>query len=284
MVETKVYKQKKYTAKYIAGKCFIYFILLLMYAPIIYLMIFSLTDSQIIGRWTNFSFESFIRLFRTDNVYTLEIWQAVFNTLSVAICSALISTFLGTIGAIGMFYSKKKVRNVLDFITQIPVVNAEIVIAISLAILFVICHWERSFLTLVIGHVVLTFPFVTLSVTPKLKQMDPNLYEAALDLGANQTKALFKVIIPEILPGILAGFMLALTLSLDDYIVTIFTRPTPGFDTLSTYVDAATKKKGLPIQLRALTSIIFFGILIVMIAINVRNHRKGKKTNEEQNI
>lgn len=284
--KTVVYKQRKYPVKVILGKTFIYLVLLLMYAPILYLIIFSFTDSAIVGKWTNFSFETYIRLFSPNNYFSLKIWNAVLNTLLVAITSALISTILGTLGAIGMYYSKKRVKNTLEFLTQIPVVNAEIVIAISLAILFVFCKWERSFLTLVIGHVVLTVPFVVLSVKPKLEQMDPNLYEAALDLGANQTKALWKVVIPEVFPGILSGFMLSLTLSLDDYIITIFTRPSFSsngmvFDTLSTYVDSATKKAGLPIQLRALTTLIFVIILLVMIFVNIRVSKQKKIVKEK---
>jgi spermidine/putrescine transport system permease protein len=283
MVENNVkqYKDRKSTVKYILAKIFIVLILLLMYAPILYLMIFSFTDSDVVGKWNGFSFETYIRLFSTNNYYSQKIWVAVGNTLLIAICSGICTTLIGTIGAIGMFYAKKRVRNVLDFMTQIPVVNAEIVIAISLAILFVTLKWERSFFTLLIGHTVLTFPFVVLSVQPKLKQMDPNLYEAALDLGATQTQALFKTVLPEIFPGIISGFMLSVTLSLDDYIITAFTRPSFAsngmvFDTLSTYVDSATKKSGLPIQLRALTTIIFIAILLVMIIINIRASRKNK--------
>ncbi len=275
-INTVIYKNKKKVITKILCKCFIYLMLLLMYAPILYLMVFSLTDSNVIGSWTGFSFESYIRLFASNNVKSQEIWQAVGNTILVAFCSALISTILGIMGAIGMFYSRKRIRNTLDFITQIPVVNAEIVIALSLTILFVFCNFEFSFFTLLIGHIVLSLPFVVLSIQPKLKQMDPNLYEAALDLGATQREALFKVVIPEIFPGIVSGFMLSITLSLDDFIITAFTKPSTGFDTISTYVEAATKKTGLPIQLRALTTLIFVGVLIVMIIYNFKVNKTSK--------
>ncbi len=288
MVETNVkqYKNKKFTWKYILAKVFICLMLLLMYAPILYLMVFSFTESEVVGKWSGFSFETYVRLFSSNNYYSQRIWVAVGNTLLIALTSGICATIIGTLGAIGMFYSSKRVKRTLDFITQIPVVNAEIVIAISLAILFVTCKWERNFFTLLIGHTVLTFPFVVLSVQPKLQQMDSNLYEAALDLGANQHQALFKTVIPEIFPGILSGFMLAVTLSLDDYIITVFTRPSFSsngmvFDTLSTYVDSATKKSGLPIQLRALTTIIFIAILIVMILINIYSKKNSKKELKE---
>ena len=171
-------------------------------------------------------------------------------------------------------------KNTLDFVTQSPIVNAEIVTAVSLCILFVICSsfMPRSFLTLVIGHVVLSIPYVVLSVTPKLEQMDPSLYEAAMDLGATQTQALWKVVIPDIIPGILSGFMLSITLSLDDYIITAFTKPTHGgFDTISTFVDTETKRSGLPTQLRAFTAILFGLILIVMVVMNIKSSQNAKK-------
>ena len=153
---------------------------------------------------------------------------------------------------------------------------------VSLCVLFVILasvfKIERSFGTLVIGHIVLSIPYVVMSVKPKLEQMDPALYEAAMDLGATQTQALWKVIIPDIVPGILSGFLLSITLSLDDYVITAFTKPTiGGFNTISTYVDAVTKKAGLPTQLRAFTAILFAVILIVMIVMNVRSNMNAKK-------
>ena len=152
--------------------------------------------------------------------------------------------------------------------------NAEIVTAISLTILFVSFGVKFNFFTLLVGHVVLTVPFVVLSVMPKLKQMDPNIYEAALDLGATPKKALWSVVIPEILPGIFSGFMLTITLSLDDYIITAFTRDN-SFSTLSTYVYGATAKKGaLPPTLRALTTVITLIVLGILIIINVKTKNK----------
>lgn len=275
-----VYKRKKYTWKYILSKGFIFLTLLIMYAPIILLMVYSFTDSKQIGLWNGFSFKNYILLFNPNNTKSLDIWNAVKNTAVIAIVSSLLATFLGTIGAIGIFYSKKRVKNILGFITQIPVVNAEIVMALSLTILFVMAKLEFSFFTLIIGHMVLSIPFVVLSVQPKLAQMDPNLYEAGMDLGATPTGALTKIVLPEIMPGVISGFLLAVTLSLDDYIITFFTKPKIGFDTLSTYVENITKKAGLPSQLRALTTIIFVCIMIGMIIYNIKISRK-EKTNEK---
>ena len=273
-------KRNKEKAGKILAKVFIYFVLLLMYAPLVYITIYSFTDHAVTGAWSGFSLDNYITLFSPNNKVAENIWDAALNTALVALAAASISTVLGTLGAIGIYYSRKKwIKNSLDFITQIPVVNAEIVTAVSLCILFVICSafMPRSFLTLVIGHVVLSIPYVVMSVEPKLEQMDPSVYEAAMDLGATQTKALWKVVIPDIIPGILSGFLLSVTLSLDDYVITAFTKPTVGgFNTISTYVDAATKKAGLPTQFRAFTAILFAVILIVVVALNVKSSRDAK--------
>lgn len=269
-------------AKKILANAFVYFVLLLMYAPLIYITVFSFTGSKTAGVWTGFDLSNYQTLFNPNNKFAQNIWNAAGNTIAVALVSAAISTVLGTLGAIGIFYLRKKwMKNAMDFVTQIPVVNAEIVTAVSLCVLFVICaqvfHLERSFLTLVIGHVVLSIPYVVMSVQPKLEQMDPALYEAAMDLGATQTQSLWKVIIPDIIPGILSGFLLSVTLSLDDYVITAFTKPTTGgFETISTYVDSATKKAGLPVQLRAFTAILFAVILIVMVVMNIRSAKNAK--------
>lgn len=267
--------------KKIFANVFIYFVLLLMYAPIIYITVYSFSEGTT-GVWTGFSVNNYTTLFDLgSNDYAKKIWGAAGNTALVALTAATVSTILGTLGAIGIYYSRKKwIKNSLDLVTQIPIVNAEIVTAVSLCILFVLCSsfMPRSFLTLVIGHVVLSIPYVVISVKPKLEQMDPSLYEAAMDLGATQTQALWKVIIPDIIPGILSGFMLSVTLSLDDYVITAFSKPTVGgFETISTYVDAVTVKKPLPAQLRAFTAILFAVILIVMIVMNIKSSQNSKK-------
>ncbi len=265
----------------IAANVFIYFVLLLMYAPLLYITVFSFTANKVTGVWDGFSFANYINLFNSSNPDSAKIWKAAGNTVLVALTSAAISTVLGTLGAIGIYYLRKKwMKNTLDFVTQIPVVNAEIVTAVSLCVLFVLTakFLPRSFITLVIGHVVLSIPYVVMSVKPKLEQMDPSLYEAAMDLGATQTQSLFKVIIPDIVPGILSGFLLSITLSLDDYVITAFTKPTTGnFDTISTYVDAVQKRAGMPSQLRAFTAILFAVILIVMIVMNIKSSQNAKK-------
>ena len=290
MEETNRALQKQRTKeklKKIFANVFIYLVLLLMYAPLIYITIYSFTTHKVAGQWDGFSFDNYTTLFNySGNKNAEKIWDAARNTALVAVTSAASATVLGTLGAIGIYYLRKKwLKNTLDFVTQIPVVNAEIVTAVSLCVLFVICSsfMPRSFLTLVIGHTVLGIPYVVMSVEPKLEQMDPSLYEAAMDLGATQTQALWKVIIPDIVPGILSGFLLSITLSLDDYVITAFTKPTTGgFDTISTYIDAATRKAGLPTQFRAFTALLFAVILIVVVVMNVKSNQNAKKETKKE--
>lgn len=247
-------------------------VLLFIYAPILLLVVYSFTESHVIGRWEGFSFELYAQLFRDA-----EIMQILFNTVWLALAAAGLSTILGTAGAIGIFYSRRRVAKPLQAMSQIPVINAEIVTAISLALLFSMLFLYRTYFSLIVGHMVLCTPFVVLSVLPKLKQMDSNTYEAALDLGASPSQALFRVVIPQIFSGIVSGFMLSITLSLDDYIVTAFTKP-PMFDTISTYVYNAVKNgtnSSTP-ALRALSALIFIIMIAVLLIVNLRA-RKGAK-------
>lgn len=256
--------------------------LFLMYLPILFLMVFSFTDAPITGMWNGFTLRLYIDVFTHS-----KIMPALLNTLLIASVSALIATLFGTLGAIGVFYMKKKPRQMMETVNEIPVVNADVVIAISLALLFKITVdmmaragiiiSSNNFFTLLIGHIVLTISFVYLNVKPKLQQMDPNDYEAALDLGAKPMLALWKVIIPSILPGIISGFLLAFTLSLDDFIITSFLRD-KSFDTLSTYVQGVIVKSTIPAELRALTTYIF----LITSAIVVANGRKKKSKAQDR--
>ena len=271
----------------IFGQIYIWLILILMYLPVLVLIVFSFTEATNVGTWTGFSWNLYPRLFQDEQIMT-----ALGNTLILAFTSALVSVFLGTLGAIGAFYSKKRMRKTIDLVTQIPIVNAEIVMALSLTVMFVFLSTYvfktqlMSFWTLLIGHVVLSLPFVYISVKPKLEQMDPSLYEAAIDLGATPRQALTKVIIPEVLPGILSGFLLSITLSLDDFIVTRFTRGAgllsgdSQIETLSTLVQAKIKKGPIPVEMRALTTIIFLLVILGVVLVSVRRYFKAKKENK----
>ena len=274
--------------KKIIGQTYIWVILLLMYLPVLVIIAFSFTESVNIGEFGKFSFNLFPRLFKSR-----EIMVALGNTVLLAVISALVSTIIGTLGAIGAYYSKRRMRNAIDLATQIPVVNAEIVVAFSLTVMFVFLgkifaklggdSYIFSFWTLLIGHCCLSVPFVYISVKPKLQQMDPSLYEAALDLGCSPTQALGKVIIPEVMPGVLSGFMLSITLSLDDFIVTAFTRGAgllsgnKNIETLSTLVQAKIKKGPIPPEMRALTTILFVIVVLAVVGITIYRNQKEKK-------
>ena len=260
-------------------KIFIFFVLILMDLPIFYLIVNSFTTARITGTWNGFSMIPYQTLFNyAGNKYAQKIWNACGNTILVALVAGALATIVGTAGAIGTHYMKRKwLKSTFSFVNQIPVVNAEIVMAISLCILFVSMNWPRTFITLIIGHMVLTLPFVVLSVEPKLEQMDNSLVEAALDLGATEREAIFKVMIPDILPGIVSGFLLSVTLSLDDYIITAFTKPGQGFDTISTYVEAVTKKESLPIQLRAFTTVLFIIVMGAMFIISMKLRKRSER-------
>ena len=252
----------------------IFLVLAFIYIPIFILVIYSFNSGKTIGGWKDFSLIWYTKLY--------EIKDVVFNTVILAVVSSIIATILGTLGAIGIFYSKGKMGKTVKGVSQIPVVNSEVVTACALVMLLVIMGLShRTLFGLYLGHVTLSAPFVVLSVLPKLKQMDGSLYEAALDLGATPMQALFKVILPEILPGIFSGFMLAITLSLDDYIITATLSPL-DFDTISTAVYKAialtTEKASEQVPIyRALTTIIFIITVAVVIVMNVRANRRVKE-------
>ena len=253
---------------------FIGFVLLLIYFPITFLTINSFNESEIIGEWTGFSLTHYEYFFNLEN----EPLQVVLQTFLLAFIVAFLSTVLGTIGAIGIFYSKKRVNGVLTAVNRIPVINADVVTAISFALFVSLINLDKStYIPLVLGQMLLCTPFVVLSIVPKLRQMDNNLYEAALDLGATPTKALFSVVIPQILPGILAGFMLSVTLSLDDYVIAAYTKP-DSFATISTHIYGLDKNNVVGPTIKAaywaFTAIIFFVIIAVVIVANVLSYKK----------
>lgn len=247
---------------------------LFIYAPILVLAVYSFTDSANIGPIHNFSLKNYKTLFTSE-----ELTGMITGTVFLAFGSAIIATILGTLGALGAFYSKKFSKVAMNSMNQIPVVNADVVTGFSICILLIVVVGidKSTYIPLVIGHIVLSAPFVYLSVVPKLKQMDNSLYEAAMDLGASPQMALRKVVIPQIAPGIISGFALAVTLSLDDYFITSYTKPAT-FDTISTYVVNATKGSQTDIKtaLWALSTIIFVIVILIVVLANLKSSRKAK--------
>lgn len=255
-------------------------VLAFIYVPILVLAVYSFTDASMVGTGiSGFSFDNYINLFKND-----ELRSMILGTVLLALICACISTVLATLGAIGAFYSKKLPKTLINTANQIPIVNADIVTGFSICILLIVIMRvsKDTFIPLGIGHIVITAPFVYLSILPKLKQMDNSLYEAALDLGATPAQALFKVVIPQLIPGILSGFMLAVTLSLDDYFVTTYTKPST-FDTISTYVVNATKGSQTETKtaLWALSTLIFLIVVTIVIVMNVLSGKKKGVKNEK---
>ncbi|MDE6104644.1 MAG: ABC transporter permease [Clostridia bacterium] len=253
--------------------CWLALILLFIYVPVLVLAVYSFTDASMVGgNIGGFSFENYANLFKNEDLRSM-----ILGTLLLAVVCAVIATVLATLGAIGSFYSKKLPKTLLHNANQVPVVNADIVTGFSICILLIVILRvnKDTFIPLGIGHVVLCAPFVYLSILPKLKQMDNSLYEAALDLGATPAQALFKVVIPQLIPGILSGFMLAVTLSLDDYFITTYTKPST-FDTISTYVVNATKGSQTEVKtaLWALSTLIFLIVVVIVVLMNVLSGRK----------
>ncbi len=251
-------------------------ILAFIYLPILVLAFYSFTDATMVGGGINaVTFDNYLTLFGNE-----ELRSMIVGTLVLAVVAAAISTVLGTLGAIGAFYSRKTAKTLMRTANQIPVVNADIVTGFSICVLLIVLFGidKNTYIPLIIGHIVLCTPFVYLSVIPKLKQMDNSLYEAALDLGATPAQALFKVVFPQLASGILSGFMLAVTLSLDDYFITTYTKPST-FDTISTYVVNATKGSQTEVKtaLWALSTVIFLVVLIIVICMNVFSNKKVKE-------
>lgn len=248
-------------------------LLLFIYLPIMLLAVYSFTTSPQLGSIREFSLQNYVTLFTTADLRNM-----IIGTFALALGSALIATILGTLGAIGAFYSGKLSKRVINAMNQIPVVNADVVTGFSICIFLIVVLniGKETYIPLVAGHVVLSAPFVFLSVVPKLKQMDGSIYEAALDMGATPLTALVKVVIPQIFSGIVSGFMMAVTISLDDYFVATYTKPAT-FDTISTYVVNATKGAQTDIKtaLWALSTVIFVVVLLAVLSMNMAG-RKGK--------
>ncbi len=259
--------------KKILAQTYLWILLLLLYSPIVIIIIYSFTEAKVLGNWTGFSTKLYSSLFTTGTHHSL--MNALINTVTIALIAATASTLLGSI-AIGIFNLKARSRKAISFVNSIPILNGDIITGISLFLLFVSLGISQGYTTVVLAHITFCTPYVVLSVLPRLKQMNPNIYEAALDLGATPMQALRKVIVPEIRPGMISGFMLALTLSIDDFAVTVFTIGNEGLETLSTYIYADARKGGLTPELRPLSTIIFVVVLALLIVINRRAGKEKK--------
>lgn len=254
---------------------YIVLIMMFLYAPIAVLITYSFNDGKT-SVWKGFTFDWYLELFRDSSIMT-----ALGNTLTVAVLAALISTVLGTLAAIGMYNFRGTPRKIFQTVSNIPIINPEIVTGVSLMLFFTflgrMLNFEMGFFTVLLAHIGFCTPYVILSVAPKLRQMDNHIYEAALDLGCNQLQAFFKVVIFELMPGILSGFLISFTYSLDDFVITYFTRGSK-FQTLPIEIYTMLRKRISP-KINALSTILFVVIFTVMVIINIRDYRADKKRN-----
>ncbi len=245
--------------------------LVFLYAPILLLIVFSFNSSKTLGNWTGFTFDWYARLFQTS-----EIMDALVVTVSVAAISATVATVLGTFGAIGLHAMRKRPRAVIENISQLPMVNPDLVTGISLMLLFLFIGLRDGYTRLLIAHITFNLPYVIFSVLPKLRQSSDMLYEAALDLGATPMQALRKVVVPDIMPGIVSGFILAFTLSIDDFVVSFFAGN--GVDNLSMYIFASARRGVNP----ALSTIIFVPVVTLLLIVNLRSIREERRLDAQE--
>lgn len=259
-------------------------IIFLLYAPIVTLAVLSFNNSKTRAKWGGFTGKWYVSLFQNE-----QIMNALYTTLLIALLSAFIATLIGTAAAIGIQSMKRKPRTLMMGITNIPMLNADIVTGISLMLLFIAMgtalkfmgiQFSLGFATVLIAHITFNIPYVILSVMPKLKQTKRSTYEAALDLGASPVYAFFKVVFPDILPGVFSGFLLAFTMSLDDFVITHFTKG-PGVDTLSTKIYSEVRK-GIKPEMYALSTLLFVSVLILLILINISPAKKDGETKAKE--
>lgn len=242
-------------------KIYLALIFILLYAPIVTLIVLSFNQSKTRAKWGGFTLKWYKELLKNE-----QIMSAFYTTLIIAFISAAIATVIGTAAAIAIQGMKQKWKTMYMGLTNIPMMNAEIVMGVSLMLLFIAFHMTLGFGTILIAHITFNIPYVILSVLPKLKQTNRYTYEAALDLGASPVKAFFKVVFPDIVPGVLSGFMLAFIMSLDDFVITHFTKG-PGIDTLSTKIYTEVRK-GIKPEIYALSTIMFVTVLVLLLLIN----------------
>ena len=242
-------------------------ILVFLYAPIATMAVLSFNSSKSRTQWGGFTTRWYTELFSSSTIMT-----ALYNTLLIAFLSSIIAVIIGTAAAIAINNMKRVPRTIVMGITNIPMLNADIVTGISLMLAFIAFGISLGFKTILIAHITFNIPYVILSVMPKLKQTDKSTYEAAMDLGATPVYAFFKVVFPDILPGVLSGFLLAFTMSLDDFIITHFTRGA-GINTLSTLIYSEVRR-GIKPSMYSLSTIIFLTVLILLLITNFAPKRK----------
>ena len=270
---------KSYISSLIVKWTILLVVLVAIYLPLLMIIIYSFSSAQSIGgEYGNFSFALYEKLLKNEKILS-----ATKNTLIIGFVSASFATLLGTTAAVGIHYMRRKTRAIVDASSQITVVNAEIVTAMGFFLLMIFLRdtirldVNFGLVWLIVAHIVITTPYVILTVSPRLKQLNPNLLEASMDLGAGPMRSLFTVMLPQLAGAMISGFALAFTLSLDDFVITNINSFGSNIDTISTYIYSGIRKKGIPNDIRALSTIIFSFVLIVLIVYNFIKNKKMKK-------
>lgn len=257
-----------------AKKIYIALIFLFLYAPIATLIVLSFNASKTRAKWGGFTLNWYVSLMQDETIL-----KALGNTLLIALLSSLAAVVIGTIACVAMSGMKRKTKALFMGVTNIPMLNADIVTGISLMLLFISLGLRFGFGTILLSHITFNIPYVILSIMPRMSQLNPSVYEAALDLGASPVSAFFKVVLPDLAPGILSGFLMAFTMSLDDFIITHFTKGA-GIDTLSTKIYTEVKK-GIKPEMYALSTLIFVTVLLLLFAVNAAPEKNGKHPEEK---
>lgn len=255
--------------KKIFSKIFLVLVMMFFYLPIFYVIFFSFNDSRSLTKFTGFSLQWYEKMLSNRMMM-----DSIYYTIVIAIIATIVSTIIGTITAIGLSKSRRIVRELVNQTNNLPMLNPEIVTAIGFMLFFKSLNMQTGFMTLLLAHIVFCIPYVILSIMPKLRQLDDNLAEAALDLGCTPFQALYKVIIPQILPGVVSGALIAFTMSFDDFIISYFTTG-PGINNISTYVYSSVKR--INPSINALSTVIVVAITLVLVLVNVIPYLKSKK-------
>lgn len=257
----------------IGSKIYVALVMVFLYLPIAVLILYSFNDGKT-SVWKGFTLKWYYELFNNSAIMT-----SLYNTLIIAVLAALVSTALGTLAAIGIYNMKKPVRSLVTNVSNIPIINPEIVTGVSFMLLFAfvgtLFNFEMGFATVLIAHISFCTPYVILNVMPKLRQMDYSIYEAALDLGCNPRQAFFKTVMPEIMPGVISGMLMSFTYSLDDFVITYFTRG-PKFQTLPIEIYTMLRRRISP-TINALSTLLFIITIAILIIVNVWERRAEKE-------
>lgn len=253
----------------LGNKLYLALIYLFLYAPIFVLIVFSFNDSKSRTLWQGFTLEWYGKLFEDATIM-----NSLYTTIWIALISSVVATVIGTAAAVGIYAMKRWQRSALLGLNNIPVLSPEIITGISLMLLFILLGFKLGFMTLLLAHISFNIPYVILSVMPKLRQMDAHVYEAAMDLGAPPAKAFFSAVLPQIMPGVVNGFIMALTLSIDDFVISYFTSGSTA-QTLPITIFSMTRKRVSP-EINALSTILFVVVLSLLLIVNIRQNQAGK--------